>query len=77
MAELAETGRGFSANSSGGVRDFGNEYMIRGIARTNDLEELGETLVKTVNNWLWFRRADLVIGSAVKYGFASENGERQ
>lgn len=78
MAELAETGRGFSANSSGGVvRDFGNEYMIRGIARTNDLEELGETLVKTVNNRpvVVSDVADLVIGSAVKYGFASENGE--
>lgn len=78
MAELAETGRDFSANSSGGVvRDFGNEYMIRGIARTNDLEELGETLVKTVNNRpvVVSDVADLVIGSAVKYGFASENGE--
>src|SRR5690606_26351343 len=42
-----------------------------------DLEELGETLVKTVNNRpvVVSDVADLVIGSAVKYGFASENGE--
>lgn len=78
MNELAQAGRSFSANSSGGVvRDFGNEYMIRGIARSNDLDELGDTYVKTVNNRpvVISDVADVVIGSAVKYGYASENAE--
>ena len=78
MNELAQAGRTFSANSSGGVvRDFGNEYMIRGMARTNDLDELGETYIKTVNNLpvVVADVADVAIGSAVKYGYASENAE--
>ncbi|WP_436416422.1 efflux RND transporter permease subunit [Petrimonas sp.] len=78
MNELAQAGRSFSENSSGGVvRDFGNEYMIRGMARTNDLDELGETYIKTVNNLpvVVADVADVAIGSAVKYGYASENAE--
>ncbi len=78
MNELAQAGRSFSANSSGGVvRDFGNEYMIRGMARSNDLEELGNTHIKTVNNRpvVVSDVAEVVIGSAVKYGYASENAE--
>ena len=78
MNELAQAGRSFSENSSGGVvRDFGNEYMIRGMARTNDLDELGETYIKTVNNLpvVVADVADVAIGSSVKYGYASENAE--
>ncbi|MDR2621835.1 MAG: CusA/CzcA family heavy metal efflux RND transporter [Dysgonamonadaceae bacterium] len=45
--ELSEACAGISENSSGGVvREFGNEYSIRGIARTSDLEELGNTIIK-------------------------------
>lgn len=37
-----------STNSAGGVvRDFGNEYALRGMARTTDLDELSATLVKS------------------------------
>jgi CzcA family heavy metal efflux pump len=76
MDELAQAGRSASANSSGGVlRDYGNEYAVRGIARSNDLEELGFTLVKTVNGKpvLISDVADIVIGNAVKHGYASQN----
>ena len=78
MDELAQAGRTMSVNSSGGVlRDYGNEYMLRGMARTNDLEELGSTFVKTVNGKpvVVSDVADVVIGSAVKLGHASLNGE--
>ncbi|NLO71168.1 MAG: efflux RND transporter permease subunit [Porphyromonadaceae bacterium] len=78
MAELAAVGKSFSTNSSGGVvRDFGNEYMIRGMARTNDLEELGNTYLKTLNNRpvVVSDVADVVVGAAIKYGYASENAE--
>ncbi|MDR1633166.1 MAG: CusA/CzcA family heavy metal efflux RND transporter [Dysgonamonadaceae bacterium] len=45
--ELSDACAGISENSSGGViREYGNEYTIRGIARTNDLEELGNTIIK-------------------------------
>ena len=75
--ELAQIGRTFSINSSGGIlRDYGNEYMLRGMARNNDLEELGATFVKTVNDKpvVVSDVADVVIGSAVKLGYASQNG---
>lgn len=78
MNELAQVGRSLGENSSGGVlRDFGNEYALRGIARSNDLEKLGATFVKTVNGKpvLLADVAEVTIGSAVKMGYASQNGE--
>lgn len=76
MDDLESVGSTFSDNSSGGVaRDFGNEYALRGIARTNSLEELGSTFVKTVNGKpvVVSDVADVVIGSAQKMGHASQN----
>lgn len=78
MAELERVGKTFSSNSEGGViRDFGNEYALRGMARTTNLEELGESYVKTVNGKpvVVSDVADVVIGSAVKMGHASQNGK--
>jgi CzcA family heavy metal efflux pump len=74
--ELYETGSSFSLNSIGGiVRDFGNEYALRGISRTNDLEELGNTYIKTVNGnpVVVSDVATLSIGSGIKMGYASQN----
>ncbi|MDR0295886.1 MAG: CusA/CzcA family heavy metal efflux RND transporter [Prevotellaceae bacterium] len=78
MDELAQVGRTMSANSIGGVlRDYSNEYALRGMARTNDLEELGATFVKTVNGKpvVVSDIADVVIGSGVKFGYASQNAK--
>ena len=76
MAELESVGQTFSTNSVGGVvRDFGNEFALRGIARTTDLDELGATFVKMNNGKpiIVSDVADVVIGSAVKMGHASQN----
>lgn len=76
MSELEAVGRSMSTNSTGGVvRDYGNEYAIRGIARTTDLEELGSTLVKMNDGKpvLLSDVADVEIGSAIKMGYASRN----
>lgn len=78
LEELRNTGKTFSTNSSGGViRDFGNEYVLRGMAKTTDLEKLGATLVKTVNGRpvVVSDVAQVIIGSAVKMGDASKNAE--
>ena len=78
MNELAQVGSTMSANSSGSVlRDFGNEYALRGMARTNDLEELGATFIKTVNGKpvVVSDVAEVIIGSAVKMGYASQNAQ--
>ena len=77
LQELAEVVSGISENSTGGVvREYGNEFAIRGMARTTDLEELGNSLVKlneqgfpiTINDV-----AKVVIAPAVKMGYASTN----
>ena len=76
MFELAEICKGISQNSSGGVvRQYGNEYVVRGIARTSDIEILGNSFIKSVNGKPIRIRdvADVKIGSAVKMGYASEN----
>ncbi len=78
MDELAQVGRTMSANSTGGViRDYGNEYALRGMARTNDLEQLRQTYIRTVNGRpvVVSDVAEVVIGSAVKMGHASQNGK--
>ncbi|MCK5730555.1 MAG: efflux RND transporter permease subunit, partial [Draconibacterium sp.] len=76
MAELAEVCKGISQNSTGGVvRQYGNEYVVRGIGRTSDLEELGNSYIKSRNKKPIRIRdiAEVKIGSAVKMGHASEN----
>jgi len=74
MNELAAVCRGISQNSTGGVvRQFGNEYVVRGIARTSDTEALGNTFVKMLNGKpvRISDVAEVIIGSAPKMGYAS------
>lgn len=78
MFELADVCKGISQNSSGGVlRQYGNEYVVRGIARTSDLEALASSYIKSVNGKSVRIRdvAEVKIGSAVKMGHASEDAE--
>jgi CzcA family heavy metal efflux pump len=76
LDELTETCTGISQNSTGGVvRQYGNEYTVRGVARTSNIEELGNSFIKQINgspvriNDI----AEVIIGSAVKQGYASQN----
>lgn len=76
LEELAETCKAISQNSTGGVvRQYGNEYTVRGVARTFDLEELGNSYIKQINGHPVRVNdvAEVVIGSAVKMGYASQN----
>ncbi len=78
LSELADVCKGISQNSTGGVvRQYGNEYVLRGVGRTFDLEQLGNSLVKTKNGVPVRVRdvADVVVGSAVKMGYASQNAK--
>lgn len=78
MAELAAVCRGISQNSSGGaMRQFGNEYVVRGIAKSSDLEILGNSYIKSINGKP-VRISDVAevkIGAAIKMGHASENAK--
>jgi CzcA family heavy metal efflux pump len=70
--ELSAACAGISENSSGGViREYGNEYSVRGIARTSDLEELGNTVIK--GKVLLSDVADVQTGTAVRMGAAAQN----
>lgn len=80
MQDLEAVGAAMCANAAGGVvRDYGNEYALRGIARTNDLDDLGRTLVKPSDAVGQYRPvrlsdvADVVVGNAVRQGYASAN----
>ncbi len=76
LDELAEVCKSISQNSTGGVvRQYGNEYVVRGMARTADLDVLGRTLVKHNNGLPIYLNdvADVIVGSAVKMGHASQN----
>ena len=78
MQELEAAVAAMSVNVGGGVvRDYGNEYNLRGMGRTNSLEELGRTLVK-MNGDAPVRVADVadvVIAGAVRQGYASLSGK--
>ncbi len=78
MHEMEAVCQSMCVNSVGGVvRDFGNEYALRGMGRTTDLEELSKTYIKTINDKpvVVSDVAEVVLGSAVKMGFASLNAE--
>lgn len=76
MHELVNACRYISLNSNGvNIREFGNEYVVRGIARTSDIEQLGQTLV-TIRNGMPVKVSDVAeirIGAAPKMGYASSN----
>ena len=77
MEELEVAAASMSVNVGAGVlRDHGNEYNLRGMGRSNNVEELGNTLVK-MNAGAPVRIADVaevVIAPAVRQGYASQNG---
>ncbi len=78
LNEITLACRGISQNSTGGiVRQFDNEYVVRGIARTSDPEVLGYSFIKSVNGKPVRINdvAEVIIGSAVKMGYASEDAK--
>ncbi|HKK61975.1 MAG TPA: efflux RND transporter permease subunit [Bacteroidales bacterium] len=78
LMELADVSKSNSDNSSGSaIRQYGNEFVVRGIARTSDLEELGNSYIKSRNGKPVRIRdvAKVKIGSAVKMGHASQNAK--
>ena len=77
MGELESVVAAMSVNIGAGVvRDYGNEYNLRGMGRTSDVDELGSTLVK-MNGDAAVRIADVadvVVAPAVKQGYAAQDG---
>ncbi|MGQ1786778.1 efflux RND transporter permease subunit [Saccharicrinis sp. GN24d3] len=78
VQELADACKEMSQNSSGKiVREYGNEYVVRGMARTSKIDDLGNTYIKSVNgNPVRVNDvAEVKLGSAVKMGYAAHNAK--
>jgi CzcA family heavy metal efflux pump len=78
MADIEALGSSISANSTGGViRDFGNEYALRGMGRSCDVDEFGSSFV-TMHQGHPVRLSDVAevrVGNAPKMGYASCNAQ--
>ena len=79
LADIMACTRGMNTNTNGGVRyKYGNEYIIRGITSTNDVEKLGTNIVKK-NGESVITLADVAtikIGNqSPKLGVASERAQ--
>lgn len=77
VSEVVDAVRDINQNVSGGILyEHGNEYIIRGALATNNCDELGQTVVKSVDGVpvLLSQIADVAIGNKTpKVGLASNN----
>ncbi|EJW98054.1 heavy metal efflux pump, CzcA family [gut metagenome] len=78
MREVMAVTEDMNLNANGGVLyEFGNEFIVRGMLSTTRLNEIGQAVVKTVENFPVKLEdiADVKIGAKVpKLGTASERG---
>lgn len=77
LNELLKASEQANQNAAGGfMSEYSNEYIVRGVGRTSDLNELGRSLIKTVNgNPVKIEDvAEIKIGSAIKIGDGSLKG---
>lgn len=79
LAEVLAATNQMNRNTNGGViYEYGNEYIVRGVVSTEDVKEMGNTVVKTVNGdpITLADVADVQTGPQVpKLGTASEKGK--
>ncbi len=75
LGEVMEVVSGMNQNATGGtLYEYGNEYIIRGMLSTNDVDEIGRTVVKRVGDspLLLHHIAEVKIGDQrPKFGMAS------
>ncbi len=80
MDEVIYAVKGMNQNASGGtLYEYGNEYIVRGLLSTNDIDELKKAVVKTSENGLPITLdaiADVRIGPKTPVlGMASNDGK--
>lgn len=80
MDEVIYAVKGMNQNASGGtLYEYGNEYIVRGLLSTNDIDELKKAVVKTSENGLSITLdaiADVRIGPKTPVlGVASNDGK--
>lgn len=77
LEDLVETCRDLNENTRGGIlNQYGNKYIIRGIARTNNTEEIAQSVIKvTGGNAIRLKDvAEIKIGASPAIGTASYRG---
>ena len=79
LGEVMEATRNMNQNTNGGViYEYGNEYIVRGVLSTEDVNKMARSVVKTVNGTPVMLEdvADVRIGAQQpKLGQASEKGK--
>ena len=78
LNEVFKAAKESNQNSSGGsYMDAGNEYLIRGIGRVENLDDIANSLVALRNDVPVFMKdiAEVKIGPKVKFGDASVNAK--
>lgn len=77
LNELLKASEGANKNASGGfMNEFKNEYIVRGVGRTNDTNEIGKSVIKMYNGEPIKIEdvAKVKIGAATKIGDGFLNG---
>jgi CzcA family heavy metal efflux pump len=77
LSELLKASQEANQNAAGGfMSQYSNEYIVTGIGRTNDLAELGRSVIKNENGVPIKIEdvAEIKIGSAIKIGDGSLRG---
>lgn len=78
LSELLKACEEANGNSSGGfMSEYKNEYIVKGMGRTSDLQDLGRSVVKMVNGHPVKIEdvAEIKIGTSVKIGDGSLKGK--
>ena len=79
LNEMIESCQSMNENAAGGfIEQYGNQYMVRGIIRTNNVDELANVVIKVANNHP-VKISDVAkvkIGSSPKIGDASYRGKK-
>lgn len=79
LGEVMEVTRGMNQNTNGGViYEYGNEYIVRGVVSTEEVQEMARAVIKTVGGAPVTLEdiADVRIGAQQpKLGTASEKGK--
>lgn len=78
LNELLKASEEANGNSSGGfMNEYNNEYIVKGIGRTNEIEALGKSIIKMQHgNPIKIEDvAEIKIGASLKIGDGSLKGE--
>ncbi len=78
LSELLKASEEANGNSTGGIiNEYGNEYIVKGIGRTNVVSEIGKSVIKVSNGYSIKIEdvAEIKIEAAPKIGDASNNGK--